>query len=148
MQVILLKDVKGLGKKGDIVKAKDGYAKNFLFPKGAAKEATSGNMKTLNEQKAAKQKKEDEKLEASRELAEKMKELSIKIVTKAGESGKLFGSITTKDLADELKKQHKIEVDKKKMNLKSAIKSVGTYTVDIKLHSKVHAELKVEVHQA
>ena len=145
MQVILLQDVKGLGKKGDVVKAKDGYARNFLFPKGLAKEATQGNVKVLEEQKTAKKIKKQEELEEAKKLAEKISALTVKIISKAGDNGKLFGSITSKDIADELNKQHKIKVDKRKINIDGNIKSLGTTTAEIKVYPQVTAKLKVDV---
>lgn len=145
MQVILLKDVKGVGKKGDIIKAKDGYARNFLLPKGIAKEATTGNLKVLDEQKKSKDKKVQEELTKAKELADKISKLSVKIISKAGDNGKLFGSITSKDIADNLNKQHNIKIDKRKINLKGNIKSLGIIEIDVKVYPKVSAKLKVEV---
>lgn len=145
MQVILLKDVKGLGKKGDIVKAKDGYARNFLFPKGLAKEATKGNVKVLEEQKTADKLRKQQELKEAQELSEQISKLTVKIISKAGDNGKLFGSITSKEIASELKKQHKIEIDKRKINLSGNIKTLGTTIVDVKVYPGVVAKLKVDV---
>ena len=145
MIVILNRDVKGTGKAGDIVKVSDGYARNMLIPKGYAKEATEGNVRNLEKQKAiAAEKKAEEKAEAQA-LAEKINERSVNIKTKAGEGGRIFGSITSKDLADALADQHKLTVDKKKIQLDNPIKQTGELTVDIKLYPEVMAKLKVTV---
>ena len=145
MNVILLQDVKGLGKKGDVIKAKDGYARNFLFPKGVAKEATSGNVKVLEEQKTAKKLKEQEELNNAKKLAEKISEITVTLKSKAGENGKLFGSITTKDIAEALNKQHKIKIDKRKMDLNDNIKNLGVTLVGVKVYPGVTTEFKVNV---
>ena len=145
MIVILNRDVKGTGKAGDIVKVSDGYARNMLIPKGYAKEATEGNVRNLEKQKAiAAEKKAEEKAEAQA-LAEKINERSVTIKTKAGEGGRIFGSITSKDIADALPDQHKLTVDKKKIQLDNPIKQTGELTVDIKLYPEVMAKLKVTV---
>lgn len=146
MKVILLQDVKGLGKKGEIVNAKDGYARNFLFPKNLAKEATEGNVKVLEEQKTAKRLRQEEELAKAKELAEKLSELIVELKGKSGENGKLFGSITTKDVSEALKKQHKIDIDKRKMDIEGGnIKTIGTTIVDVKVYPNVSAKLKVKV---
>lgn len=146
MKVILLQDVKGLGKKGDIVNAKDGYARNFLFPKNLAKEATEGNIKVLEEQKAAKRAREAEELAKAKELAERLSQLTVELKGKSGENGKLFGSITTKDVSEALKKQHNIDIDKRKMEIEGGnIKTIGTTIVDVKVYPNVSAKLKVKV---
>ena len=145
MIVILNRDVKGTGKAGDIVKVSDGYARNILIPKGYAKEATEGNVRNLEKQKAiAAEKKAEEKAEAQA-LAEKINERSVTIKTKAGEGGRIFGSITSKDIADALADQHKLTVDKKKIQLDNPIKQTGELIVDIKLYPEVMAKLKVTV---
>ena len=145
MIVILNRDVKGTGKAGDIVKVSDGYARNMLIPKGYAKEATEGNVRNLEKQKAiAAEKKAEEKAEAQA-LAEKINERSVNIKTKAGEGGRIFGSITSKDIADALADQHKLTVDKKKIQLDNPIKQTGELIVDIKLYPEVMAKLKVTV---
>lgn len=145
MKVILLQDVKSVGKKGDVINAKDGYARNFLFPKKLAKEATEGNIKVLEEQKTSKKLKQDQELKQAKELAEKISNLTVRIVSKAGDNGKLFGSITSKDIADELNKQHKISVDKRKISMDGTIKTLGTTTVEVKVYPKVSSSLNVEV---
>ena len=145
MIVILMKDVKGTGKAGDVVKVSDGYARNMLLPKGLAKEASDGNIRNLEKQKEIAAAKRAEQKAAAQETAEKLEKITLEIKTKGGESGKLFGSITSKDIADALEKQEKIKVDKKKIEMSSPIKQVGQNTVTIKLFSEVSAELKVNV---
>lgn len=143
MIVILNRDVKGTGKAGDVVKVSDGYARNMLIPKGFATEATEGNVRSLEKQKAvAAQKKADEKAQAEK-LAEKIGALNVSIETRAGEGGKIFGSITSKDIAEALKNQQGISVDKKKIVMDGAIKQVGEYMLSIKLYPEVAAKLKV-----
>lgn len=145
MKVILKADVKGLGKKGDIVNTSDGYARNFLFPKGVAAEATEGNLKAQEAFKAKEAKKKAEEEEKARELARKISALTITISVKTGENGKLFGSITSKDISEELKKQHGIDIDKKKFVLDEAIKTAGEYTVEVKVYPEISAKLKVVI---
>ena len=113
MLVILNKDVKGTGKAGDVVKVNDGFARNMLIPKGLATEATAGNVRQLEKKKAIEAEKKAEEKAAALQLAEKIKTIAVVIKTKAGDNGKIFGSITSKDIAEELKKQHSIDVDKK-----------------------------------
>lgn len=145
MIVILNKDVKGTGKAGDVVKVSDGYARNMLIPRGMATEATEGNIRSLEKQKKiAADKKAAEKAEAQAQAA-KIGEISVVIKTKAGDGGKIFGSITSKDIAEALEKQHKIAVDKKKIQLGNPIKMTGEMTVAIKLYPEVSANLKVVV---
>ena len=145
MIVILNKDVKGTGKAGDVVKVSDGYARNMRIPKGLATEATQGNIRHLEKQKAIAAEKKAEEKAAAKEQAEKIGNLTVTIKTKAGDGGKIFGSITSKDIAEGLKSQHGIEVDKKKIQLSSPIKQTGEMSVDIKLYSEVSAELKVKI---
>ena len=145
MIVILMKDVKGTGKAGDVVKVSDGYARNMLLPKGLAKEASDGNIRNLEKQKEIAAAKRAEQKAAAQETAEKLEKITLEIKTKGGESGKLFGSITSKDIADALEKQEKIKVDKKKIEMSSPIKQAGQSTVTIKLFSEVSAELKINV---
>ena len=143
MKVILKADVKGLGKKGDIINTSDGYARNYLFPKGVATEATEGNLKTQEAFKAKEAKKKAEEADRARELAKRISSLSITISVKTGENGKLFGSITSKDIAEELKLQHGIDIDKKKFALDEAIKTAGEYSVEVKVYPEISAKLKV-----
>lgn len=145
MEIILTQDVKALGKKGEIVKVSDGYARNFILPKKLGMEATKQNLYDLNMQKAAEVKKQKEILEEAKEQAKKLEALTIKVTIKAGEGGKTFGSVSTKEIAVALKEQHGLELDKKKLVLNDPIKNAGTYTVPVKLHSQVTAEMKVSV---
>lgn len=145
MIVILNKDVKGTGKAGDVVKVSDGYARNMLIPKGLATEATQGNVRQLEKQKAIAAEKKAEEKAAAEKQAEEISKLTVVIKTKAGDGGKIFGSITSKDIAEALKKQHGIEVDKKKIQLSSPLKQTGEMSVDIKLYFEVSAKLKVTV---
>lgn len=145
MIVILIKDVKGVGKAGDVVKVSDGYARNMLLPKGFATEATEGNVKNLEKQKAIQEANRQKNLAEARALAEKIGQLHVTITAKSGEGGRLFGSITSKDIADALAKQHKITVDKRKVILESPIKQTGDFELDIRIYPEVTAKLKVTV---
>ena len=145
MIVILNRDIKGTGKAGDVVNVSDGYAINMLLPKGYATEATEGNIRSLEKQKAIAAEKKAEEKAAAQQTAEKIGKVSVEIKTKAGEGGRIFGSITSKDIADALKAQHSIIVDKKKILLDSPIKQTGEMTVEIKLYTDVNAKLKVVV---
>lgn len=145
MIVILNRDIKGTGKAGDVVNVSDGYARNMLLPKGYATEATEGNIRSLEKQKAIAAEKKAEEKAAAQQTAEKIGKVSVEIKTKAGEGGRIFGSITSKDIADALKAQHSITIDKKKILLDSPIKQTGEMTVEIKLYTDVNAKLKVVV---
>lgn len=145
MIVILLKDVKGTGKAGEVVKVSDGYARNMLIPKGLAKEATDGNVKNLEKQKALQEEKRAHEKEEALALKAKLEELTVTILTKSGEGGRLFGSITTKDIADALKEEHGIDLDKRKFVLDSPIKQVGDTSLEVKLFPEVAATIKVKV---
>ena len=145
MVVILLKDVKGTGKAGEVVKVNDGYARNMLLPKGLAKEATEGNVRNLEKQKAIAAEKLEAQKEAAKKQAEEMSKITVIVKTKGGENGKLFGSITSKDIAEALEKQEKIKVDKKKIDLANPIKQTGDFEVTVKLFPEVSAVLKVSV---
>lgn len=145
MIVILNKDIKGTGKAGDVVKVSDGYARNMLIPKGWATEATEGNVRSLEKQKAIAAEKKAAEKAAAQELAKKIETISVTIKTKAGDGGRIFGSITSKDIAEALKNEHKITVDKKKIQLNNPIKSVGEMSVVIKLYPEVSTTLKVVV---
>ncbi len=145
MKVILLKDVKGIGKKGDVINAKDGYARNFLLPKGYAAEATAGKMKEVEERNRGQEIRANEELEAARALKEKIENETIVMKSKAGAGSKLFGSITTKEIVQMLKTKG-YEIDRKKMKLKGGkINMLGKFPVEIKLHPKVKAEILIEV---
>ena len=143
MKVILLEDVKSLGKKGEIVNVNDGYARNFILPKKLGLEATSKNLNDLKLQKQNDEKVAQEKLDAAKALAEEIKEKSITVKIQAGVEGKVFGSISSKEIATEAKKQLNMDIDKKKIVIPDAIKSLGTYNV--KLHKDVTATLAVKV---
>lgn len=146
MKVILLKDVKGLGKKGELVESKDGYARNFLFPRKLAEEANNSNMKELNEKEESKKLKKEKELQQAKELAEKINDTKVVIKTKSGENGKLFGSITTKDIAEILKDEHGIDIDKRKIEIDGGnIKTMGSTFADVKVYPKVTAKFKIQV---
>lgn len=145
MIVILLKDVKGTGKAGEVVKVSDGYARNMLIPKGMAQEATEGNVRSLEKQKKLAEDKRAAELAEARKQAEKIGGLVVEILTKSGEGGRLFGSITSKDIADALKEQHQIEIDKKKFQMDGPIKHAGETQVEIKLYPEVTTSLTVRV---
>lgn len=145
MEVILLEDVKNLGKKGDVVKVSDGYARNFILPKKLGIEATKQNLYQLKLQKEAEERRQQEILEEARELAKKLETITVNVKIKAGEGGRAFGSISNKEIAAALQEQSNIELDKKKIQIPEPIKSVGTYRVIVKLHPKVSTELTVKV---
>ena len=145
MIVILLKDVKGTGKAGEIVKVSDGYARNMLIPRGMAKEATDGNVRSLEKAKAVQAQKDADAKAAAEKLAEELKDKEIVIRTKGGEGGKLFGSITSKDIEAAVKDQLGVKIDKKKMQLESPIKHIGSHEVAVKLAGGVAAVIRVKV---
>jgi large subunit ribosomal protein L9 len=143
MKVILQQDIKSVGKKGQVIDASDGYARNFLIPKKLAVLADAANMNALKTKQEANKYKRDMGLAQAKELSEKMKDFSLNFKIKAGENGKIFGSVTSKDIADELNKKYFVEVDKKKILLDDAIKTLGVYNIDIKLFEGVTGTLKV-----
>jgi len=145
MKVILNQDVKGQGKKGDMINVSDGYARNFLLPKGLATEATKSAINEMKGKADAKAYREEKELEAAKALAAQIESVSVTIESKSGDNGKLFGSITSGDVADALKMQGHIVVDKKKIVLHDPIKSVGEYKLSVKVHAGVSATLKVTV---
>ena len=145
MKVILLQDVKSLGKKGEIVNVNDGYARNFILPKKLGVEATGKNLNDLKLQKNNEKKVAQENLDAAKKLAAELAEGKVELVIKVGEGGRAFGSVSSKEIAAAVKEQMNLEVDKKKIQLKEAIKSLGTHIVSVKLHPEVTAELKVVV---
>lgn len=145
MKVILLDNIKGVGKKDEIVNASDGYARNFLFPKKLALEANKENLAKLKAKQSANDyRKEIEKQDAIK-IATKLKEILLKIKVKAGENGKIFGGVTAKEISDELKNQYNIEIDKKKIDLRETIKILGSVTVNIKLYEGVIGSLRIQV---
>lgn len=145
MEIILLEDVKALGKKGEIVKVNEGYARNFIIPKKLGLEATNKNLNDLKLQKKKADKIAQEQLDEAKALKAQIEEKSIKMQIKLGEGGKSFGSITGREIAAELKNQRQLDIDKKKINLTDTIKNIGTYDVEIKLHKDVKATLRVVV---
>ena len=147
MKVILLQDVKKLGKKGDVIEASDGYARNYLFPKKLATEATANELHVLNAKKENERKKKLAELEEAQKLAAELKGKEVTIEAKAGDGGRLFGSITSKDIAEQLKKQHSIEVDKRKVMLDEPIRVLGSRFVEIKIHQKVTTKIRVDVRE-
>ena len=145
MKVILLQDVKSLGKKGEIVEVSDGYARNYVLPKKLGAEANSKNMNDLKLQKANEEKVAKQQLEAAQEMAKLLETKEVVVKMKSGEGGKTFGSISSKEIAEEAKKQCDLALDKKKIQLPEEIKSLGVYEVHVKLHTKVTGRLKVKV---
>ena len=145
MKVVLLADVKGHGKKGELVNVSDGYARNFLFPKQLAKEANAQAMNELKNAEAAKAFKIQTETEAAKKSAERLEGKSVKIFAKAGKEGRLFGSVTAKEVAEEIKVQYNVIVDKRKVTLESEIKQFGTFSCEIKLYTGVSAKMNVVV---
>lgn len=148
MQIVLLEDVKSLGKKGQIVNVNDGYARNFILKKNLGVEATAKNLNDLKLQKANAEKIAAEQLAAAKELAEKLEGMSVTLSMKAGEGGKAFGSVSGKEIAAAAKEQLNLEIDKKKLVLPEAIKTFGTHEVPVKLHKDVTGKLTVKVVEA
>ena len=145
MKVILLENVKGVGKKDEIINANDGYARNLLLPKKLAVEANNQNLAKLkSKQESTEHRKMTEKQEAE-ELAKKLEKIILKIQVKAGENGKIFGGVTAKEIAEQLEKQHNFNVDKKKIDLKETIKQTGMFNIDLKLYEGVNAKLKIHI---
>ena len=145
MKVILLQDVKGQGKKGQLIDVSDGYARNFLLPRKLAQEATADNVNTMKMNDKAAQEKRQREREAALALSKVLKEMTLVVTAKGGGAGRLFGSVTNAEISDALAKQHKIELDKRKIVVKDPIKNVGTYTVVCKLGYEVNADLRVEI---
>lgn len=145
MEVILLEDVKSLGKKGQIVKINDGYARNYVLPKKLGLEATPKNLNDLKLEKARQAKLEAEELEAAKELAARVEAVKVTLSIKTGEGGRTFGAISSKEIAVAMKEQNGIDIDKKKLKLDDSIKTPGTFEVPVKLHKDVTAKLKVVV---
>ncbi|MGM0396403.1 MAG: 50S ribosomal protein L9 [Bacillota bacterium] len=145
MKVILLKDVKGMGTAGDLVNSKDGYARNYLIPRNIAIEATKENLKKWEESKAKEEAQKEQEYEKAMELKEKIEKLTVNLKAKGGTEGRLFGSVTSQDISNGLMKQHKIEIDKRKIELKDNIKTTGVTDVEVKVYPDVTATLKVDV---
>ncbi|MDR1538733.1 MAG: 50S ribosomal protein L9 [Clostridiales bacterium] len=148
MKVILLEDVKGVGKKGQMIDAADGHARNFLIPKKLAVEATAGHMHELEDKKKAVLRRQTSELESAQALAKTLSAATLKVPVKCGEKGKLFGSVTNKELAAVLSKQTGLEIDKKKVILEEPIKTIGEKQITVKLHSQVSARITVEIVRA
>lgn len=145
MKVVFLKDVKGQGKKGEVKEVSEGYANNFLFPRDLATPATKGTLNTLEQHKKSEQKRKEKELADAEALGAKLETLTVQVPAKAGEGGRLFGAISTKQIGEALEKQHKLKIDKRKMQLDQPIRSLGVTKVPVKLHAKVIATLTVQV---
>jgi large subunit ribosomal protein L9 len=147
MKVIFLKDVKGKGKKGEVKNVADGYAQNYLIKNGLAVEATEANLKTWEAKKRKEQKLAEQELEEAKKLKETLEKLTVELKAKAGEGGRLFGSITSKQIAEHLEGKKGIKIDKRKIDLKEPIRSLGYTKVPVKLHPQVTAELKIQIRE-
>lgn len=145
MKVILMEDIKGVGKKDQIINASDGYARNFLFPKNKAVEANKENLAKLKARENSRQYKKDQEKEKAQEIANKLSKIIIKIKVKVGENGKIFGGVASKEIVEILKKEHNIEIDKKKIELKETIKVLGITNVRIRLYEGIYGNLKVDL---
>ncbi len=145
MKVILLDNVKGVGKKDEIINANDGYARNFLLPRKLAVEANNSNLAKLKAKQDSVSFKKSEDKKAAEELKEKLSKIRLKIEVKAGENGKIFGGVTSKEISEQLKKQYNFDVDKKKIELKETIKTVGIHAVELKLFEGVIASLMIDI---
>ena len=145
MKVILLDNIKGVGKKDEVINASDGYARNFLFPKKLAVEANNENMNKLKAKKQSEQYKKDVDKENAQKVAKQLDDITLTIAVKAGENGKIFGGVTSKEISEELNKQYKIVVDKKKIVLNENIKNIGSFDINIKLYEGVAGKLKIKV---
>ena len=145
MKVILKADIKGVGKKDQVINASDGYARNFLFPKNLAVEANAENMSKLKGMQDSKAFKKSQEKEEAEKISDKLSKIQLKIKVKSGANGKIFGGVSSKEIAENLEKQYQIKVDKKKIDLKETIKTLGTITVDIKLFEGVIGKVKVDI---
>ena len=145
MKVILKADIKGVGKKDQVINASDGYARNFLFPKNLAVEANSANMSKLKAKQDSNAFKKSQEKEEAQKIADKLSKILMKVQVKAGENGKIFGGVSSKEIAENLEKQYNIKVDKKKIDLKETIKTLGMFTIEIKLYEGVVGKLKIDV---
>jgi large subunit ribosomal protein L9 len=145
MKVILKADIKGVGKKDQVINASDGYARNFLFPKNLAVEANAENMSKLKAKQDSNAFKKSQEKEEAQKIADKLSKILMKVQVKAGENGKIFGGVSSKEIAENLEKQYSIKVDKKKIDLKETIKTLGMFTIEIKLYEGVVGKLKIDV---
>ena len=145
MKVILLQDIKNVGKKNEVINANDGYARNFLFPKKLAVEANKDNMLKLEAKQASNEHKKKLEIEANKQKAKEIEKITLDLKVKAGANGKTFGGITSKEISEALKKQTRIDVDKKKIALKETIKTIGNFTVEVKFGDGVNAKLKIAI---
>ncbi len=145
MKVILLQDIKNVGKKEQIIEANDGYARNYLLPKKIAIEATKDNLAKLQAKKTSEENKKKAEIEANKKIAKRLEKIELTIKAKVGENNKIFGGITSKEISETLKKEYEIEIDKKKITIKETIKNLGRYTADIKFGDGVNAELTINI---
>ena len=145
MKVILKADIKGVGKKDQVINASDGYARNFLFSKNLAVEANAENMSKLKAKQDSNAFKKSQENEEAQKIADKLSKILMKVQVKAGENGKIFGGVSSKEIAENLEKQYNIKVDKKKIDLKETIKTLGMFTIEIKLYEGVIGKLKIDV---
>lgn len=145
MKVILKADIKGVGKKDEVINASDGYARNFLFPKNLAVEANTENMSKLKAKQDSNAFKKSQEKEEAQKIADKLTKILLKIKVKSGSNGKIFGGVSSKEIAENLEKQYQIKIDKKKIDLKDTIKTLGTFSVDIKLFEGVIGKVKIDV---
>ena len=145
MKVILKQDIKGVGKKDEVINASDGYVRNFLFPKNLAVEANNENMAKLKAKQDSNQYKKDLEKENAKQIAKNFETITLKIEVKAGENGKIFGGVSAKEISENLEKQHNLKIDKKKIELKETIKTLGVHIVNVKLYEGIIGKLKVNV---
>ena len=145
MKVILMQDIKGVGKKDEVINASDGYARNFLFPKKMAVEANTENMAKLKGRNDSKQHKKDVQKQEALGISKKLENITLTLKVKAGENGKIFGGVTAKEISEELNKQYQVKIDKKKIDLKENIKNLGTFTIDAKLYEGVIGKIKMHI---
>ena len=145
MKVILMSDIKGVGKKDQIINASDGYARNFLFPKKLAVEANAENLGKLKGRNDSKQHKKDVEKNEAEQIAQKLEKITLTIEVKTGENGKIFGGVSTKEISEQLEKQHNIKIDKKKIELKETIKNLGTFNINAKLFEGVNGNIKIHI---
>ncbi|MCE5286836.1 MAG: 50S ribosomal protein L9 [Pelosinus sp.] len=148
MKVILLQEVKKLGQKGDVIEVSEGYARNFLLPKKLADVATSTNVNNAAQKKASEARKQQQAIDEAKVMASQLGKVELTIAVKTGEGGKLFGSVTSKDIADALEAQHGLKMDKRKIELKEAVKAVGTYPVTVRIHPEISTQIKVHIEGA